>query len=238
MSEVDNNENPRSGTPPYVSWPSVKNALSIFKEHDLPERIDRSVLRNFSGSVGSQLLTAFRFLRLTDANNFATEAMRALVDSVGTDKWQETLRGIIKSAYGPIFDDLNLAVASPAQFNEKFRNTYQGADEVLRKSMTFFLNAASDAEIPVSSFILKARKPRGTSPPKRRPNKQNSNRHSSLDRDPPPPPPPPDDQHGTEIVSKLLDKFPSFDPQWDATVQAKWFEAFETFMSKVEGQKK
>ena len=87
--------------PPYVSFQSVKTALAQFKEHATPDRIDRSVLTKFSGAIGGQILTAFRFLGLTDANGHSTDALRDLVKAFGTDAWPEALAQVLKKAYAP-----------------------------------------------------------------------------------------------------------------------------------------
>lgn len=226
--------------PPYVSFQSVKTALAQFKEHVTPDRIDRSVLANFSGAVGGQILTAFRFLGLTDDSGHSTDELRALVKAFGTDDWPTTLAAILRKAYAPIFS-LNLQSCSPGQFMEKFKASYQGADEVIRKSVTFFLNAASDAQIPISNFIMKARKPRSAPTKKRQ--RIATARHgenSSGDDEG-------EDEDGSEdeetpsatllapqFMKQLLEKFPTFDPAWPEQVQAKWFDAFEHLMARVE----
>jgi hypothetical protein len=224
--------------PPYVSFQSVKTALAQFKEHATPDRIDRSVLTNFSGAIGGQILTAFRFLGLTDANGHSTDALRELVKAFGTDAWPEALTQILKKAYAPIFA-LNLASCSPSQFMEKFKGTYQGADDVIRKSITFFLNAASDAKIPVSAFIMKARKPR-SGPTKKRPPRVNggAQQQAELREEEPDAEEevetPPASLLAPEFMKQLLEKFPTFDPAWPENVQSKWFDAFEQLMSRVE----
>src|ERR1700680_1704457 len=111
-------------TPPYTSFPSLKTLLKNLKEHTIPRRIDRSVLGNsFSNAVGSQLLTALKFLGLTNAANEPTEALEPLVHEFGTEEWKTSLRMVLETAYPPLFD-LNLETASAAQFNERFRSAY------------------------------------------------------------------------------------------------------------------
>jgi hypothetical protein len=164
--------------PPYVAYPTFKNMLSGFKEHVLPARIDRTVLSNFSGIVGSQLLTALRFLDLIDGQNHPKPGLRVLVDAYGTDKWSAELTKVLQSAYGPMFD-LDLTAASPGQFNERFSKTYPGEGSTLRKSTTFFLTAATDAQVPISPYITKNKKPR-SAPTKKRAPRQNSDRSTDT----------------------------------------------------------
>lgn len=168
----------KSLLPPYIAYQSLKTMAGQFKEHAVPDRIDRSVLTNFSGAVGGQIITSLRFLGLIDADGHPTPKLRDLVDKHGTDAWSPALGAVLREAFSPIFE-LNLATCSPSQFISKFKDEYDGADEVIRKSLTFFLNAARDADIALSPFLLKARKPR-SAPAKRKPTRE---RPSKTDDD-------------------------------------------------------
>lgn len=154
-------------TAPYTAFSSVKTAIRNMKEHGIPGRIDRSVLTNFSGSVASQVMQAFKFLNLTSDDGLPTVLLQKLVDAADQeDKWAGALSPVIKSAYAPMFT-LDLFTASPAQFVQHFRKNYPGAENVSRKSLTFFVNALQEAKIPVSTYILKNKKPR-SAPMKKR----------------------------------------------------------------------
>jgi hypothetical protein len=162
--------------------------------------------------------------------------MKALVNALGTDDWPATLEAVIKRAYAPIFE-LNLATCSPSQFIERFKQSYSGAEDVTRKSITFFLNAASEAKIPVSSFIMKARKPR-SAPSKKRPSRPTEDKKGraaeeevdEVETEETPPPAP------VQFIDRLLEKFPPLDPEWSDEVKAKWFEAFRELMASAEKQ--
>jgi hypothetical protein len=158
----------RRPAPPYVSYASFKNMIGGFKEHVLPGRIDRSVLANFSGIVGGQLLTALRFLGLIDPGNHPQDSLRELVSAANTAKWATELKRVLHAAYTPLYE-LDLKAASPSQFSEKFIKTYPGEGSTSRKSMTFFLTAAKDAQIEVSPYIMQNKKPRSGPTKKRAP---------------------------------------------------------------------
>jgi hypothetical protein len=158
--------------PPYVSYASFKNMIGGFKEHVLPGRIDRSVLGNFSGIVGGQLLTALRFLGLIDLGNHPQDSLRDLVSAANTPKWATELQRVLHAAYTPLYE-LDLKAASPSQFSEKFMKTYPGEGSTARKSMTFFLTAAKDAQIEVSPYIMQNKKPRSGPAKKRTPKNGN-----------------------------------------------------------------
>ena len=220
--------------PPYTSFQSIKTLIQGFKEHDVPGRIDRSVLGNFSGAVGSQIMTALKFMDLIDGSNHPTEALRNLVRSYGGDEWSPALANIVRESYKPLFE-LNLETASPAQFNECFRSIYSGTDEVQRKSITFFLNAAREAGIKVSAYIMKNKKPRANGGARKpRAAKPASEKAEVSDVDPL------RGQKGRDSGStdtridnfkkELLDKFPTFDPSWPDNIKTEWFKSFEQFM--------
>lgn len=163
---ADEGESRAQVSPPYIAFQSLKTLLTGLKEHGVPSRIDRSVLTNFSGAVGSQVITALRFLKLINGENNPQTRLHTLVEAYGTDTWQAELGGVIREAYQPIFS-IDLKTATPALFSEHFKKTYGGADAVSRKCMTFFLNVVREAEMPVSKRLLTGTKPR-SAPTKRR----------------------------------------------------------------------
>lgn len=196
-------------TPPYIAFQSLKTLSKDMKEHGVPDRIDRSVLTNFSGSVGGQIITALKFLGLTKPDNSTTDRLKSLVDSYDTGAWSSNIADVTRDAYSDIFK-LNLETASPAQFTEYFRKTHPAKDDVLRKCITFFLNATREGNIPISAYIMKNKKPR-SAPTKKRVGKSagarnsNSNQNTNQnnrDEDPPPPNAPPAPY---EVLLDILD---------------------------------
>jgi hypothetical protein len=229
----------KRAAPPYVSYPSLKTMVGGFKQNGLPGRIDRSVLGNFSGAVGGQLLTALKFLHLVGSDGEPTIALEVLIAAHGTDDWPAKLGEVIRAAYGPLFQ-LNLQTASPAQFNERFRAVYPMEGETFRKCLTFFLHAVTDAQIQVSPYILKNKKPRTNGGGPRKPRVPRPSNGSPQDQ-------PSSEQGGVKKTSdnpkinekadgddfrkKLLGKFPAFDPAWPDEIKAKWFQGFDQFMA-------
>ena len=153
----------RGAIPPYVPFPSLKSFVQNAGQQGLANRIDRSVLTNFSGSTQTQLITALRFLGLIDAKGHPTDRLEMLVKTSGTDEWSNVLAALLRDTYPALFDGFDLARATPNQFGERFRGTFPGSDAVQRKAVTFFLGAAQDAKIPISPHITKNKKPRTVS---------------------------------------------------------------------------
>lgn len=192
MATETTSEALKGPAPPYTSYMTVRNILKDMKQHGLPTRIDRSVFPNLAGGTVGQVLPAFKFLGLTDNDGHPTERMRALVSAFDTDQWASVLEEVVRTAYAPVFT-INLEAASPGQFLEVFRKSYPGTEDVSRKSQTFFLNAAREAQIKISPYIMKNKKPRSGPAKKRTPktskNTGNSDRRNDREDLPPPPTP-------------------------------------------------
>ena len=215
--------------PPYTAFQSLKGVIATANEHGvLPGRYDRSVLGNFSGAVAGQLLLALRFLELTDERGVPQPSLEKLVEVYGTDKWRRELGAVLKMAYAPIFE-LNLLTAIPSQFNEKFQATYTGEGDTLRKAITFFLNAAGEAGIPLGQFLTKGKKTRRVGQ-RRRTSKTSTSESASGGHDTAANSETRPDPSANDMVAQLLAKFPKFDPAWSDDLKAKWFDGFGKFM--------
>ncbi len=196
-SDMESDDAARKGpTAPYPAFQTLKTLLKPFKEHGIPNKIDRSVLTSFSGAVGSQVLTMLRFLGLIADDGRPTNRLRELLNAYETDHWPKNLAMLIRSAYAPLFR-INLETASPKEFNEEFRRAYPASEEVSRKSITFFLNATREAEIKISPYVMKNKKPRAA-PGKKRPARQNASK-AEVRTDPLPPP-----EDGRKLSERLL----------------------------------
>jgi hypothetical protein len=136
-------------------------------EQGVPSRVDRSVLTRFSGVVGAQLMHALRFLGLIEDDGRPTQRLNELVNAHGAGRWPETLLELLREEYAPMFA-IELETATPSHFNGAFRKAFPAADAVVQKCVTFFLYAANDAGVKISGRVLKGRKPRSLTPPRRK----------------------------------------------------------------------
>lgn len=225
---------------PYTAYQSVKTLIGTHKEHGIPGRIDRTMLRNFSGAVGSQVLTALRFLHLIDDAGHPQQSYRDLVEAYGSDFWKDELAKVLRQAYAPLFKQ-DLTTASPGQFNEYFKNAYPCEGETLRKGTTFFLNAARDAGIPMSPYITSGMKQRTGGTGRRRALQRNGRGNGGTQQDdaihnnmPPPPPPVQTPVAAGDLRGQLVGKFPQFDPEWDDKIKAAWFDGFKQLVDVVD----
>jgi hypothetical protein len=153
-------------TPPYTSYRTFRTFIEDLREHGVPSRIDRSVLTRFSGVVGSQLMHALRFLGLIEGHGSPTQRLKELVNAHGAGHWPDRLLELLRQEYAPMFA-IDLETATPSHFNQAFRKAFPAADAVVQKCVTFFLYAANDAGVKISGRVLKGRKPRSPTPPRK-----------------------------------------------------------------------
>jgi hypothetical protein len=200
--------------------------LEFLYDEGIPERIDKTVWGpRFSGSSGTQLMTALKVLGLVDAEGHPSHELEDLVHGEGDDR-RELLRRILERFYVPVFE-LDLARASKGQFHEAFRS-FGTKEGVLTKCEAFFIRAAQAAGIELSKRILVGR--HGAS-------RSRSATTQSRPRAAVTPAPVAEKpvwaqaeiltSAGSEklkLADRILAKYPEFDPAWDPSVQAKWLE--------------
>jgi hypothetical protein len=133
----------------YVPFKTFLTALETLESGGVPRQIDRSIWRSFSGLVQSQVLGAFRFLGLVDGDQ-PTPELRKLVE----DKQNRpaVLRRTLEKSYSALIShDLTRMTGTML---DRLMDKYGVSGATKRKAVTFFLQAARYAEIPLSRFLL------------------------------------------------------------------------------------
>lgn len=222
-------EKGRKHLPPYVSYRTFYNFVERLQQH-MPSRIDRSYWGELlSGSNGTQLMAALRFLYLIDINGKPMEALKRLVEARGEIR-TKILHDIADDAYGFVLkSSLDLGSATYGQLVEVFHSTFQLTDDVSRKCVKFFISMANDAGLKVSPFITKktrsVRTNAGTKISARK-SALRTNQSSLI----------PQEKDSIPNTSQwhemLLSKFPNFDPSWPDEIKMKWFSAFDEMLRK------
>ena len=223
------NEKGRKHLPPYVSYRTFHNFIDRLQQR-LPSRIDRSYWGDIlSGSTGTQLMAALRFLGLIDANGKPTEPLKPLVMARGEPRAQ-LLRGVTTQAYSFVLkSSIDIESATYAQLEEVFHNAFQLTGDVSRKCVKFFIALSGDAGLPISPFITRRTRATHTAAGTKTLVKKGAGRTKRNALIP---------QISDEIPdnnswhSKLLDKFPSFDPSWNDAIKTKWFAAFDGLLKR------
>ena len=213
--------------PPYVPYRTFQTFLEFLLDEGIPERVDKSVWGpRFSGSSGTQLMTALRVLELIDSEARPSEDLERLVHAEG-DERRALLRRILERFYIPVFE-LDLSRASKGQFHEAFRS-FGTKEGVLTKCEAFFIRAAQAAGIELSRRILTGRhganraRPSAATGRSRSPAVQTVAIDSKITSVQPDSVIPAQAAR-LELADRILAKYPDFDPSWDPSVQAKWLE--------------
>ena len=206
-------EKVKNKIPPYVSFKTFQTFLEFLSE-GMPNRIDRSVwLNKFSGSNGTQIMTAIKFFNLIDKDGAPNDDFRNLV-SRDLDLQKKIYRKLLYKFYSPIFN-LDLTSATKAQLRESFRS-FGTKEGVIVKCESFFIQAAKYSNIMLSSHILARRHNTNISEKtKSKPTKSQTDivieNNKNLETN-------------INLARMILDKYPDFDPNWKPEVQKSWME--------------
>lgn len=127
------NEKGRKHLPPYVSYRTFRNFVDRLQQR-LPSRIDRSYWGEvLSGSSGTQLMAALRFLGLIDANGKPLERLRNLAAARGEQR-SALMKDIALDSFKFVLNgQIDLESATYSQLQEVFHNTFQVTEDVSRK---------------------------------------------------------------------------------------------------------
>lgn len=219
----------RKPLPPYVSYRTFRNFIDGL-QLGIPARIDRSYWgERYSGSSGTQLMTALRFLGLIDGYGTPMPRLEQLVSARGSQR-SDILKQMGFGAYDFLVDkSLDPQVATYAQLEKAFYNTYLVTGDVARKCIKFFIDLESDAGIPLSPSMMKKSKTMRASSGRKRTNAKEpdrTNRNMAISRTARPVP--------AQITwyEMVLAKFPTFDPTWSDDIKLKWFEAFDSLLKR------
>ncbi len=142
-------ENDAKTSAPYVPFRTFLNSLDSLASF-MPDQIDSSLWRSFSGGIKSQLIATLKFMSLISGDGTTTSELRELANN--SDKRPELLKGILGASYAPIFAS-DLKKATPAGFDALFRGAYKIEGATLRKAESFFLQAARYAGIELSPLL-------------------------------------------------------------------------------------
>jgi hypothetical protein len=138
-------------TPPYIPYKTFISSLDVFETHGLPPQIDRGIWKTQPGGVQGLIFGAYKFLGLIDDNGKPTERLAVLVkDKEHRPAQVETL---LKSAFTEIFSKHELAKMTPKMLEDEFESAYAVQGDTKRKGITFLLQAAKGAQIPLSGFL-------------------------------------------------------------------------------------
>jgi hypothetical protein len=146
-----------------ISRHSLNRPTDPFSQ-GIPPKIDRT-LWNQSGFVQGLIMNAYRYFHLVDANNKPTAQFQQLVKSKN-DARKAEIKKLLEVGYPDIVTTHDLATMTPRMLDELMEK-YNVSGETKKKAVTFFLQAAKFADMPLSNFLTE--KIRSTSGTRRRP---------------------------------------------------------------------
>lgn len=216
--------------PPYVAYRTFRNFLDGLRRHAMPSRIDRTLMTSMSYGSQAALLAALKYLGLIKADGVPTAQLQSLVGASGDKAKAMALYNVIRASYPYLFaNSFDLSRATPGELEERLRSGASIKGSTVKKVVSFFLGAAKDANITLSPHMaaVKAGPPAGV--PRRKGNgRKGRRRKESIETRVEQPP------VSGDLVSQLLAKFPTFDPDWPDGIKSKWFEGFEKLMGKAQ----
>ncbi len=223
-------ERGRKRLPPYVSYRTFRNFVNGLQQQ-MPARIDRSYWGELlSGSTGTQLMAALRFMNLVDDLGRPVGRLKPLVAAKG-DQRTVVLREVANECFGFVLQgSLDPQNATYAQLEEIFRDKFQLTGDLSRKCLKFFIEISSDAGIPLSPFITKrfrsGHSVTGTKPVTKK-TPARTVRHLPI---------PQETEDSAPLAAWdriLLTKFPTFDPSWSDELKLKWFAGFDELLKRI-----
>lgn len=152
MYDAEHPETAGLRTPPYISFQTFLTLVDDLKTNGLPPRIDRSVLKRFSGGVGGQIQAALKSLGLTDEGNVPTERLARMVNGYGTEAFKAVLKECLAVGY-PFLADFDLKNGTPSMFAEAFKKGTSAREDVLKKCRRFYIYAAQFCGIEIGTRL-------------------------------------------------------------------------------------
>lgn len=158
-------------SPPYgIAWRTFLNALDKMAEHPLPPTMDRSYLTWMPGSAQTYYLSAARgFGLISGADDTVTLPLRKLVSEPLSRP--QIIAELLQQRYTQVIELAGTNATAKALL-ELWRERYGQEGETRRKAISFYLQAANYANVPVSphweSGMSVAARPAGSSKPRPR----------------------------------------------------------------------
>jgi hypothetical protein len=161
VEQIDRDVEAINAPAAYIAFRTFLGAIDAL-QHGVPKKLDRTIWRNQSGVVQSQIMMAFRFFGLVDAEDRPTPALERLVDH--PEKRVEHIAALLQHGYRDLIAH-DLTKMSPKML-EQAMEQYNVSGDTRRKAITFFLQAARFAELPMHPLL--SAQIRSAAPSKRR----------------------------------------------------------------------
>jgi len=186
-------------------------------------------MSTMSGAVQSHLTSALNSMNLVTATGQPTPTLDKLVHSDGKEQ-QQLILELLKQSFPFLFQDgFKLATDTAKHFDEQFDKAGL-ASETGRKCKAFFLAAAKDAGIELSTYILKGS--RGQKVSRKIKSAMMINGKPLLASAPKADPPPPSDRtpipaESSMLIMGLFQRLPKPGTPWAKADRDRWRQTFD-----------
>ena len=134
---------------PYLPFKTFLASFDPFSQ-GIPPKIDRT-LWNQSGFMQGLIMNAYRYFHLVDAKDTPTSLFQQFVKSKDESRKAE-IKNILEIGYPEIVSMHDLATMTPKMLDD-LMGKYNVSGQTKKKAVTFFLQAAKFAEMPLSNFL-------------------------------------------------------------------------------------
>lgn len=132
---------------PYLPWKTFLHSVDVFSQ-GIPPRIHRTIWRQ-SGLVQGLLFGSYRFFGLIDEDDKPTAALSKFASA--TETRPKIVADMLKASYPEIMSHDLTTMTLPILDELIEKHNVSGGTK--KKAMTFFLQAAKYANLPMSTFI-------------------------------------------------------------------------------------
>lgn len=160
---MENNVRLSAAVPPYVAFATFQSAVQDLRDHGLPPEVDRSAWTSKSGADQSALISAFKFLGLTDGDGKTQDVLAKLVRVEANSVEEKHILGnLLRQQYAKVFA-LDLESATPIRLADAI-GEYGATGSTKNRCIRFFLKAAEHSSIQMSGRLTKRTRVRGGAP--------------------------------------------------------------------------
>lgn len=144
------NENGQSQSvlAPYLPFKTFLSSIEAL-EQGIPKKIDRTIWRSQSGLTQGQIMAAFRFFGLVDDAGSPTQTLHRLLDP-NTDR-KAAIAALLTHKFKSIVEH-DLTKLTPRLLDEQM-GAFGVTGTTRQKAVTFFLQAAKFADMPLSPYL-------------------------------------------------------------------------------------
>jgi hypothetical protein len=149
-------------TPAYVSPKSLFTFLAQRRaDGHITDVIDKSLMKNFSGSTQNEMTSALKFLKLINDKGEPTALYRELITEADEAVRTQLAAKMLREAYGFVFEapGFSLERGTTFQLSELFKKAGASGSTMVR-GISFFLATAKAAGFKISSTIQAPTLPR------------------------------------------------------------------------------